>query len=651
MFGGNTPANIEKVLKQGNKLYNIGHYVEAASMFEQVITQNETPEILLKLGICYFSTSKFEKCISHLKKLEADSSMLNNPEFHYWYGNALHHTQQYAEAVIHYKQYYKTVHHYHKDDAERLLSQIDAAMNAKDSYESSILNKMEKFDGSGTKFTPVISLDGHKLYFTSLELNKKGGQNLVIYESIQLGDLNWTAPEKVPGKLNESGDMMCLQLFDNDSKMLLHKNKRKGDIYISELQEAGWSTPKPVESINSKFRESAATITEDGNRIYFSSDILSEGQNLDILYVDYAGDGIWGSPMPLDDINTKFDEASPFITAEGQTLYFSSNGPKSIGGFDVFKVGVDQFGTSSAIEHCGLPINSTENDLDFRTTPSGHFSLFSSDRSENGNLELYSIVPQFLVHVNIILKSSITNDFISDDHIELYFRSMNDANYSWEASACTGGSNIEAQLIGNNDYHVDVISNGELIDQIDLHLAQPKSYNESINLPLNIAYQEIEEPVFASSNEEENETSTAAATEYNEVASNVVVATSAQPDVVHDPKIKNRVIMYCKTGDASCHTSEYIAISSIINVLAENENAKLLIEAHTCDIGSDDANLALSEKRALEVKSIFTNLGISESKIDLKALGETEPAIPNNDDDAREKNRRVELSIFMTEEY
>jgi outer membrane protein OmpA-like peptidoglycan-associated protein len=145
--------------------------------------------------------------------------------------------------------------------------------------------------------------------------------------------------------------------------------------------------------LNTKYGETHCTFTPDGQQIYFVSDRPGGLGGKDIYRMVKLPDGSWSKPMNLGPkINTPYDEESPFMSFDNKTLYFSSNGPSSMGDFDVFLSIRDAESNWSDPINLGYPINTTGDDVFYTTTADGSRGYLTSFRRDGfGEKDIYEI--------------------------------------------------------------------------------------------------------------------------------------------------------------------------------------------------------------------------------------------------------------------
>lgn len=235
-------------------------------------------------------------------------------------------------------------------------------------------------------YNVLITEGGKTMYFTSRRSNTTGGglnpDDQLFYEDIY--KVTWEEEMKEwdditnnLGKLNSEGfeslhwmsaDTLSGIITWNSTMMDVKKTTRVSDICeVKKNNKGGWNTPKVIKnkSINTSFFDGAATLTADGNAMYFVSDRKGDKSSTDIYYVEKVGKN-WGTAKPLPEtINTKGRETTPYVTADGQFLFFSSDGQRSMGGLDVFVCKYMGANVWSDPVNLGSGINTVNDDMFF----------------------------------------------------------------------------------------------------------------------------------------------------------------------------------------------------------------------------------------------------------------------------------------------
>jgi tetratricopeptide (TPR) repeat protein len=277
-------------------------------------------------------------------------------------------------------------------------------------------------------YSPVISLDGSALYFTSRRpwprrLTEEFRDMMYnqypedIYVSYQDFDQNWMEPTRLKFCEPQRNEATVAVNTDERKIYLYMDSTGGGDIYYSDFYKAKFQDVKWLEipGVNSDTWEPHAMMSHDGKRVFFVSDRKGGLGGRDIYYCDLLEDGEWSLPKNMGpQINTPYDEDSPFTSIDNKTLYFSSNGAKSIGGFDILKTKLNEDGIWSESVNLGYPFNSTNDDIYYTTTVDGLKGYMTSYRQDGlGEKDIYEIQNEYLGVQNISVLTGNIN--VSND--------------------------------------------------------------------------------------------------------------------------------------------------------------------------------------------------------------------------------------------
>ncbi|TNE77395.1 MAG: hypothetical protein EP333_00865 [Bacteroidetes bacterium] len=261
------------------------------------------------------------------------------------------------------------------------------------------------------EYSPVVSLDGSALYFTSRRPwpnnETERFRDLAIHqypEDVYVSyldfDSTWTEPVRLDfcePKRNEAS----ISVSSDERMIYLYEDTTgNGDIYTTDFYHAKFNEIQPLDfkDVNTESWETHCMMSHNKQRFFFVSDRKGGFGGRDIYVMERKKNGKWTKPENLGPgINTEYDEDSPFIAIDNKTLYFSSNGPKSIGGFDIFKSEMNEDSTWTESVNLGYPLNSTNDDIFYTTTIDGRRGYMTSYRSDgHGEKDIYEIYNDYL---------------------------------------------------------------------------------------------------------------------------------------------------------------------------------------------------------------------------------------------------------------
>ncbi len=259
-----------------------------------------------------------------------------------------------------------------------------------------------KINTKYSEHSPVFTADESILIFTSKRKGSTG--NIMTDDGQYKEDIyisfkeenGWSEPFGIGNTINTAGHEATIGLSADGQELFIYKDDNNdGNIYYSKLNGDSWSKPEKMGSdINTKDQETHASLSADGKSIYFTSDRKGGYGGKDIYIVRKLPTGEWSKAQNLgDSINTPYDEEGPYIHPDGVSLYFSSCGHKTMGGYDIFISTYNPDNkTWSTPENLGYPVNTTEDDVFYTPTVDGTRAYYSSYKAGGiGNNDLYII--------------------------------------------------------------------------------------------------------------------------------------------------------------------------------------------------------------------------------------------------------------------
>ncbi len=326
------------------------------------------------------------------------------------------------------------------DLAKLKLTQCDNLANKEIQQQNFIIKNLgSTINTEYPEYTPVISMDGSSLYFTARKKWKKNDQiidptsNLPfedIYVSYMNLDSSWTKPEKLGICLPNRNEATIAISADERQLYLYQDTTGNGDIYSTEINSKKKNKIEivSINGLNTEFWETHCTFSQDKNTVYFTSDRPGGFGGRDIYFMKRINEKEWSKPENMGpNINSKYEEDAPFISADHKKIYFASNGPKSIGGFDIL-VAENENGIWGIAENMGSPINTTNDEIYFTSTLDGSRGFITSDRPNGfGEKDIYELINPNVQNKNTIvfeghIKTSDNSPLPNDLLLELDYK-------------------------------------------------------------------------------------------------------------------------------------------------------------------------------------------------------------------------------------
>jgi hypothetical protein len=287
-------------------------------------------------------------------------------------------------------------------DANLHIIQCENAKKAYAEKGNYIVNNLNSLNTEYADFVPLISLDGAVLNFTSRRLwdnkandayrERKRNEMPDDSYSSNFSSNTWSSPKPASFNTAKLSESFLAQSMNEREILIFSDSTGNGDVYFGVIEKSALSLTHDSIFV-SDYWETHATFSSDGNTMYFTTDKLGGIGGKDIYMSSKTSAGKWASPIALGiNVNTIYDEESPFLSFNDQILYFASNGPKSIGGYDVMYTKMNEEKTWGFSQNMGYPFNSPFDDVFYSTTMDGKTGYYSSNRSGGkGNLDIYYI--------------------------------------------------------------------------------------------------------------------------------------------------------------------------------------------------------------------------------------------------------------------
>lgn len=456
------------------------------------------------------------------------------------------------------------------------------------------------------EYFPVVTAGNKRLVFT-----RRTANNEDLYESVRAPG-SWSASVELDGRINTPDFNEGSQSISPDGNYLFYSgcNKPDGqgrcDIYISRRTPSGWSEPyNPGAPLNTGAWESQASVSSNGRRIYFVSDRKGGYGANDIWYADLQADGSWAAPVNAGpNINTPYNEHSPFIYPDNQTLYFSSDGWPGFGRQDLFVSKCDASGFWQKAENLGYPVNTAGEQSGLTISTDGITAYFASERPEGlGGMDIYSFVlapedrPRRVFVIERSLRDAATGEKAEG---KITIEDYESGELLFEHDALSGPEML-AVLPAGKQYTLRILKEGYM------------PYAENISVPEMVPSESHSQSV-----------------ELRKIK------------VQEQAVLKN---IFFKTDQYTLLTASRTELNFLVRFLTDNPSVRIEIGGHTDSEGTEEWNLKLSENRAKEVYKYLLNKKIDPVRLSFKGYGRRLPIANNQTDEGRQQNRRTSFTI------
>lgn len=478
---------------------------------------------------------------------------------------------------------------------------------------------------------PVISPDGRTLYFARISHpqnthGNKGSQDIWYSELLQ-GD-RWSPAKRMAAPLNKD-EYNCAYSITPDGNTMLIKGAYTNGNYetrgfsTSKRTAGGWSPPQklniPGYDRISKGQYDCGYLSADGKVLVMA---FSEKKNSkeDDIYVSFRQkDGSWSKPLNLGpEVNTDGTETTPFLAADGATLYFSSDRPGGSGSNDIYVCKrVDKTWKHwSKPVNLGPSINTDGYDAYYSVAASGEYAYMTSFKNTLGKGDIVRIklidesnpgdktVPEEVRPDPVVLVSGKVIDQKTGKPIEarVVYQTLPDGSEAGEATSDPVTGEYKIVLPYGKKYSMRAVAPNFIAEGGNIDLTETKGFQEIKDKELNLIPIEVGRAV----------------------------------------RLNN---IFFDIGKATLRDESFPELDRMVNTF--NENPKLTVEVggHTDNTGSNEINLKLSQDRADAVREYFIGKGIEPDRVGSKGYGEAKPVATNDTEEGRQTNRRVEFVI------
>ena len=654
-FGGDKEGLKEALreLKDGDTEYGADppRYAQALPHFltAQLFNPNNAG-LNAKIGDCYLNSPSKAAALPYLQKAAALDATAD-ARIHYLLARALHLNAKWTEAIAEY-QLAKPVGSSTRTSEAQTLTANDLQRRIRECRNGLLLmahpvrvfidNAGPELNSSASDYGPVVSADEATIFITSRRAGSTGskkdpegnGYFEDIYQSTWKSKA-WSPATNLGAPVNTDDHNATVGLAPDGQRMLVYAGTNGGDLLETNLGGSAWSKPKQLGSrINSRGHESSASYSPDGRFLYFVSDRPEGGQGgSDIYKVEMEGRTPPVNLGPV--INTGYGEEGVFMQPDGKTMFFSSEGHNSMGGYDIFK-SVYENGKWSEPENLGWPINTPDDDIFFVTSASGRHGYYSSDRPGGlGAKDIYRIT--FLGPEKQPLLSQ------EDQLLASRLAPIKQAVLAPAVAVVTAQVTILKGTVTDNatkqplEATIDLIDNGSG-QTIATFRSNATSGKYLVSLPSGTNYGIVVRQDGYLFHSENFDLPTGAT--YAEVVKDIPLK---RLEVGATIVLKN---IFFDTGKATLRKESTAELERLQKLLVETPALKLEMAGHTDNVGEAARNQDLSQRRAQAVVTYLTQHGIETARLTAAGYGEARPVAPNTTKAGRQLNRRTEFKVI-----
>lgn len=639
VLGNNTAVNAQYVLKEADQQFNLYNYVKAVTLYTSAYEKKKTLHSVERLAESYRLMRDFkqaEEWYATLVNMEGAK-----PEAVKWYATMLQNNSKYAEAKTQYIKYGTLLKEVNNIFLNNSILSCDSALKwIKNPAQVNVINEQalnsKQSDWGLVKYGSNLIFSSDRV--TQLD-NNKISKPFLKFDGDKLPDRDrygWTGNDYLHLYQATPNDLSVFPLPTGDDyhissatfngngnelfyavtrmpKNTTNKDKVKTinvEIYSSSKQQENWSTPVPFRYNNiEKWSVGDPFLSKDGNTLYFVSNQPGGKGGTDIYSCKRNADDTWGDAVNLMGINTTGNERTPNVSEDG-SIYFSSDGYIGMGGLDIFKakLGINQ---GSAVQNLGYPINSSQDDFAFNVVNklSGYFS--SNRVGGLGSDDIYSFV----------IKEKPIEQVIEKPIYSLSGRAMNKETNAPLQNVLVSltqadGANVNVRTDGSGNFEF------KLKENIDYNLAAEK---DSF---IKATAQVTTKGLLKSSN----------------LRKDLYLA-----QIVIGKAIRMDNILY-DFNKADIRPDAAVELDKLVTTLKENPTIWIELGSHTDSRGNDAYNLKLSQSRANSAVNYIVSKGIAKERITAKGYGETKliNKCANGiacTEEAHQLNRRTEFKI------
>ena len=593
--------------------FSAGEYYNAIDDFKRAYSRTNRSDRNARTELAFMIAECF-RLINDPKSAEtwyqlAVMSSTSKPEAQYWLAESMKKNGKFHEAIEEFRKYKQIAPSDARADQQ--IRACELALEWTRNPEAYRVEAIRDLNSRVSDFSPAYARDDYSLIYFTSSRNGAGsrrthgatGQNFTgIFESRLDRNEKWSSPVPVQGLNSEFED--GTPTFSADYSEIYFtrcetgKREKKGCMIMHSTRVGNsWSVPKNTGILPDSLIAAHPALSPDGMTLYFVSDMPGGYGGKDIWYVTKTGNS-WSHPVNLGpDINTSGDELFPYVRSDG-VLYFSSDGHIGMGGLDIFKAVLQPNG-NWVVTNMKPPINSSADDFGIIFEGSSERGIFSSTRNEREKDNLFRFeLPPLNFSVTGLVKDEQTGTPVQGATVQLI---------------ASDGSNLQTETGTAGDFRFTLRANVDYI-----FLASKQNYL----------------------NGRERET-----TRGQEQSRNFMVTIQL---LAIDKPIELPNILY-DFGRWDLRPESMVSLDKLVETLLDNQSITIELMSHTDSRDTEEFNLQLSQRRAQSVVEYLIDKGIAPDRLSAKGYGKSTPKVV--DDELVEQNPFLRLGATLTEQY
>lgn len=625
-------------------------------------------DVLYKIEICkLLSITQYEDMepFNQFEEVMAESDKF----YYYWQGRIFMKEYEFEKALESLRTFVELPGKKSDEILEEAKRWAKWAINAKKFMDNPKYYEIHLLEqGINSKYaelSPVYFAENEELMFLSNRDDSNPDQ-FQIYHSKHEGSRTWSDPSILYNVGTFTRENSNIEVVAEDGRLFQFRSEKGGDLFFSEPRDSktGWSAPEEFDSkISSTHLSSHFFINEHEDRIIFAKNVGSKKEpNLDLFqsYRDHET-GNWSKPaLFATTINSEYNEDSPYLSPDEQTLYFASDGHETMGGYDIFKSEFDSTTlTWSEPENLGFPVNSPDDEIHFKLNNDQMSGYFTSNRLHTiGDYDIFFFWEIHTVKIKGRIIDGPTGQPVTNSRI--FFRPVEYTDMYFFSSADDNGQ-YEMVINADDVYNVEVkMNDGEVItlDDFEIHStggasttylkdfyigevpATTSASTASVGIGSGNSGTISNRPATVINNPPPSPSQRKESPQRKEGR----IQDLGRMNTTNDRAVVRNI--YFDFGDTQVANESIPVLKAIQSKMNEYPQMAIEIAGHTDNIGDDDTNMWVSQKRADAVKSWLVKNGISEERLKAKGYGESQPLATNdNEREGRELNRRIEIIV------